>query len=262
MLPTVQIFGRTIAMYGFMIASGYIIGVAVAAIRSRKYQIPVEDVIFISFFAGIGLFVGAKLLYLITVIPQIISHYELVASNPSSFFISLVNGYVFYGGFIGAILGMKLYCRLYQLTFMKVLDLYTPSIPLIHAFGRVGCFFAGCCYGIPYEGVGKVVFRHSLSAPNHISLFPTQLLESAINFIVAIFLLAYAKPDRKPGRVLGIYLLSYAVLRFIMEYFRGDIIRGGFFGLSTSQWISILLLPIGIGLVLGQQYKLFSSKKS
>ncbi|HWT77146.1 MAG TPA: prolipoprotein diacylglyceryl transferase [Mobilitalea sp.] len=251
MLPTIHIFGRTIAMYGLMIAIGLIVGILIMVLRSKKYCILREDALFSSFFGCIGLFLGAKLLFLVTMIPVFLLHWETLTANPSLLMSFLLGGYIFYGGLIGAVIGIYIYCRAFHTDFVRILDLTAPSIPIIHGFGRIGCFFAGCCYGIEYSGPGKVIFQQSISAPNHVSLLPIQLVESGINFLAGILLIIYAKPSRKPGRITGIYIIYYAVLRFVVEFFRGDIVRGFFFGLSTSQWISVLLLPVGIWMIAG-----------
>lgn len=246
MLPFIHIFGRTIAMYGLLIATGLVLGISLLVYRSKKYLIPREDALFTSLFACIGLFIGAKLLYLILEAPDIIRHLDVFIQKPELLLSLLRGGYIFYGGLIGALSGIYIYCRKYKLSTLRMLDLAAPSIPLIHGFGRLGCFFAGCCYGIHYTGPGNVIFKHSIAAPKDIPLLPVQLIESGINFMAAILLLAYAKPSRKPGRTMGIYIIYYALLRFIMEFFRGDGVRGFLFGVSTSQWISLFLLPVGI----------------
>ncbi len=199
-----------------------------------------------SFFAGLGLFVGAKLLYIITIFPKLIKFRNHFFDNPALLIPILSGGFVFYGGLIGAVLGYYLYCRKYHIVSLKMLDLISPSIPIIHGFGRLGCNFAGCCYGISYNGPFHVIFHHSFSAPNEVTLFPIQLLESGTNFLAGILLLIYAKPTRKPGNVLGYYIIYYAVMRFLLEYMRGDVARGLFLGISTSQWISLAFIPIGI----------------
>ena len=129
-----------------------------------------------------------------------------------------------------------------------MITLIIPVVPLAHALGRVGCFCAGCCYGIPMDPPWGVCF-HSALAPHGVALFPVQLLEAALNFILFLFLYHYAKKPRKPGAVLGLYLVCYAVERFGLEYLRFDEIRGFLFGISTSQWISLLLIPIGLFLI-------------
>lgn len=251
MLPTFQLFGRTITMYGLMIAIGLVVGISILVLRSKKYLIKQEDALFAAFFGCIGLFLGAKILYLFLSIPEFYLHRKILAANPSILYHYILGGYIFYGGLIGAIIAIYIYCMKFKVNFVGMLDLTAPSIPIIHGFGRIGCFFAGCCYGIPFEGPGHVIFENSLAAPNQVALLPTQLIESGINFIAGVLLLIYALPLRKPGRIIGLYLIYYALLRFGMEFLRGDLVRGFLFSISTSQWISLLLFPIGIWLAIG-----------
>jgi phosphatidylglycerol:prolipoprotein diacylglycerol transferase len=238
-------------MYGLMIVLGLLLGITVAVVRSKRYGFKPEDVLFASFFGGIGLFIGAKLLYILTVIPELVSHRRLFTEEPSLLAPFLAGGFVFYGGLAGAAAGFYIYCRMFCLSFLPMLALVTPSIPLIHGFGRLGCLFAGCCYGIPYEGPGYVIFHNSVSAPDNVPLFPTQLLESSLNFLAFLILIRYAKPSQKPGRIIGLYLIYYAGMRFLMEFLRGDNLRGSLLGMSTSQWISLALIPVGILLMSG-----------
>jgi phosphatidylglycerol:prolipoprotein diacylglycerol transferase len=208
----------------------------------------IEDVLFSSFFAGIGLFLGAKLLYILTILPELITYRQSFITNPAMLLPILTKGFVFYGGLLGAVIGYYLYCRNYHIKTLPLLDLIAPSIPIIHGFGRLGCYFAGCCYGIPYQGPYHLIFHQSISAPNEVPLFPTQLLESGFNFLAGILLLIYAKPTRKSGNVLGLYIIYYAAMRFSLEFLRGDAVRGVLLGISTSQWISLALIPVGIWL--------------
>lgn len=249
MLPTIQIFGKTIGMYGLMIVIGLLAGTLVAVLRSKKYGIQPEDTLFASFFGGIGLFIGAKVLYILTILPEILSGLWKL-SEPKELLVLLLGGYVFYGGLIGAVTGCYLYCRIYHLPFFRMMDLITPSIPLIHGFGRLGCNFAGCCYGISYDGPLHVIYHRALFAPNGIPLFPTQLVESGSNFLIAMILFLYAKHAKKPGNVSVLYLMMYSLIRFIMEFVRGDVARGILLGLSTSQWISLAILPLGTWIIL------------
>lgn len=252
MLPTIKIFGVTIAMYGLMIATGLIIGISIAVLRSKRHGIKNEDTLFASFFGCIGLFAGAKLLYILTMLPKFIKDLEQLITAPDLLILIpyYFSGFVFYGGLIGAITGIYIYCRNFKIPFLPMLDHLTPSIPIIHGFGRLGCFFSGCCYGIPYTGLFAVRFHNSISAPNDIFLFPVQLFESSINFILGAFLLALSSKRRPSGIITGIYILSYAIMRFIMEFLRGDIIRGSLLGLSTSQWLSLHLIPCALILLL------------
>lgn len=246
MLPTVHVFGKTIAMYGLLIIIGIFFGLTVAIIRRKKYNITSDDIIFSSCYAGLGLLIGSKLLYIITIIPDIITYWEQILAKPSLLLSVISGGFVFYGGLFGALIGYYFYCKQYHINLITLLELLAPSIPLIHAFGRIGCYFAGCCYGIHYDGPFHIIFQNSIVAPNNISLFPIQLVEAALNFTLSIILLLYASKKRKAGQTLGIYFICYSVIRFILEYFRGDVARGILLGVSTSQWISLALIPIGL----------------
>lgn len=250
MLPVFHLFGRTFGMYGLMIDIGLVIGIGIAVLHSRKYTIKSEDVLFASLFGCIGLLIGAKLLYLITIIPELVKHWKQIVGNPSPLIPLLAGGFVFYGGLVGAVIGIYIYCRKFKIAFLPLMDIVTPSIPLIHGFGRLGCLFAGCCYGVSYSGPGHITFPNNGAAPGGIPLFPTQPVESGINFLAGALLLLYAKPGRKPGNVLGVYIVYYSVMRFLIEFLRGDDGRGILVGLSTSQWISLVLLPFGIWLLI------------
>lgn len=246
MLPVIQIFERDIALYGVFSVIGIFLGIYVATLRKEMYGIPKIDVHFGACYAGIGLFIGAKLLYIITILPNIIKSFDRIMKNPELIIAIFTGGLVFYGGLIGAFMGFYLYCKKYKISLIKMIELYVPSIPLIHAFGRIGCFFAGCCYGVEYHGFLHIIFHNSVVAPNEVPLFPVQLIESFLNFIVFFILIIYAKKPRRPGKVLGVYFIFYGIMRFILEFLRGDVIRGVILGVSTSQWISIIIIPIGI----------------
>ncbi|MDF2543985.1 MAG: lgt2 [Herbinix sp.] len=249
MLPTIHIFNRTIAMYGFWILIGIITGITAALHRRKKYTLSSDDILFSSCYAGIGLMIGAKLLYVMTVLPDIISYREQLLSKPFLIINILSGGFVFYGGLIGAIAGYVIYCRQYHISMISLLDFMTPSFPLIHAFGRIGCFFAGCCYGISYEGFAHIIFEHSTIAPNGVPLLPIQLIESSLLFLLSLYLFQYGRTPRRPGHMLGCYIMVYTLIRFILEFFRGDLARGSLLGISTSQWISLILLPLGLFLL-------------
>lgn len=254
MLPTINIFGKTIAMYGLMIVLGVFIGVAIAILRHKKHSISKDDIMFSSCYAGIGLIVGAKLLYIITITPILIKNWDILIADIQILLNAISGGFVFYGGLIGAVIGYYIYCKKYKIDIIKLIDLMAPSIPIIHGIGRLGCFFAGCCYGKHYDGPFHIIFERSLAAPNGVPLFPIQLVESICNLMAGIVLLIYARNIRKPGRITGVYIVYYSIMRFLLEFLRGDISRGIILNLSTSQLISLLLLPLGF-------YLLFKSKK-
>ena len=152
-------------------------------------------------------------------------------------------------GLIGAVLAMWWYTHHFKMDFWQSVELLIPSVPLVHAFGRIGCFCGGCCYGIPFDPPIGIAFTNSPVAPNGIPLFPVQLVEAGLNFLLFFFLLWFAGKPRPQGRILGAYVIAYAVIRFVLEFLRYDYERGILWVFSTSQWISLILLPIGIWLL-------------
>jgi phosphatidylglycerol:prolipoprotein diacylglycerol transferase len=116
----------------------------------------------------------------------------------------------------------------------------------MHAIGRIGCFCAGCCYGRAMDPPFGVYFRADSVAPIGVALFPVQLLESVLNFILFIILFGYSRKPRADRQITGLYIACYGVIRFILEFFRGDGERGILWIFSTSQWISLALIPLGL----------------
>lgn len=255
MQPFIYIGPLPLPTYGLITISGFIVGILVAISRSKTYNYPKDYVFFASLFAGIGLVGGAKLLYFLTSLPSFIRDYDLIAeNNMDGLFVMqyLFGGFVFYGGFIGAFIMIKIFCKIYNLNFLKLINIITPAVPLIHGIGRIGCFFGGCCYGIEYHGFGAIHFKYNELTPelSLVPRFPVQLVESALNIILFVFLYIYSRKPRKDGSIMGIYLICYTIIRFSLEFLRGDKVRGFVLGISTSQWISLLLIPIGIYLLL------------
>lgn len=182
-------------------------------------------------------FIGAKILFCIV-------EYESFLADPLGTFIS-GNGFVVYGGIIGGVAGAYLYCKKKGHDFLRYFDLIMPSIALAQGFGRIGCFLAGCCYGMETDLPVGVVFTHSELAPNGVKLLPTQLMSSAGDFLIAIVLIILAKKITEKGKIGILYVILYSVGRFTVEFFRNDA-RGSIGALSTSQFISIFTFVAGV----------------
>lgn len=248
MLSSITIFGQELATYSLFAIISIIIGFLVAIFYFSKFNsVKKEDIFYAGLFGVIGVGIGAKILYIVTQIP-------LLFQNPNNILELLsqmiTGGFVFYGGLIGGIIGILIYSKIFKISFRDLLIIYTPVLPLAHSISRIGCFFAGCCYGIEYNGFGSVVFHNTVYAPVNIPLLPTQLIESFFNFLIFIILLLTYKKFKNTYKSLGLYFVLYSILRFIIEFFRGDQIRGFLFSLSTSAWISIFLFIIGIKILL------------
>lgn len=227
----------TIHMYGFMIAIGFITAYLVSEYRAKKRGMNSDALLGILWCAVIGGMLGAKVLFYVVSIKDIMKDISILWD--------FKNGYVVYGGIIGGVLASYIYLRIKGERFIEYLDLVLPSVALAQGFGRLGCFFAGCCYGRETDLPIGIVFKHSDYAPNGVSLMPTQLISSAGDFLIAISLYMYAKKKRPDGRVAGFYLILYSVGRFGVEFLRNDY-RGSIGILSTSQIISIVILLLGI----------------
>lgn len=234
-------------------------------------------------YGAIGLAIGAKAVYFLTKLPKIIAGYDLfriwLKTSPLEALDYAFGGMVFYGGLIGFALGVWRYSHHFRVPLICFVESYTPLIPFVHGMGRIGCFFAGCCFGVEYHGPLAVQFPVEAvgNGAYLVPRFPVQLLEAGLNFIVAAFLFVLQKRcgcdvrdvlnnsgnDKKmvPGKLLGIYLAYYIVFRFGIEFLRGDVDRGVLFGfISTSQIISILLIPVAVWLLKGGLMKSLKKK--
>ena len=231
----------TVYGYGLMIAIGVLAAYLTAEYRAKKMGLDDEKIFGLTIWCGLGGALGAKLLYYITTIQDIIANPKLL--------LNIADGFVVYGGIIAGVLAGYLYCRRHKLVFLKYFDLVMPSIALAQGFGRIGCFLAGCCYGVETDSWFSVTFHNSTYAPNGVPLVPTQLISSAADFLLFFVLIILAKRVKKDGVIAGLYLIFYSIGRYIIEMFRGDLIRGSVGEFSTSQFISIFILLAGIVLI-------------
>ena len=250
MLPYIYLFGQPISTYMLMSCVGFFSLWIVSRLATRKdSRVDQTQVPHIALAAMAGLFVCAHLLYGVVNIRIIINAANDHFSHVHSFFgfITLLGmvfgGMVFYGGLFGAIIGAVLYIRAMKMPYQPYLDIMAFCIPLFHGFARIGCFLGGCCYGV--ECKYGFVFHNSLAPDaNGVTRFPVQLLESGLEFaLFAVLLVLYSKRKLR-GKLMYVYLLSYAVIRFCDEFLRGDAIRGFVGPVSTSQFISLLILAV------------------
>ncbi|MBO4563654.1 MAG: prolipoprotein diacylglyceryl transferase [Clostridia bacterium] len=242
MLPTVELFGRSIPTYWICALFGFIVCGIAAIIRHRNFKdLQQVDITNCAALIGIGIVVGGRILSKLTMLPVLIRNWDLVKSDWHIALELLSNGLVFYGGLFGALIVLYIYTRRYKLGRKAFFDYFIPLFPLFHAFGRIGCFLTGCCHGVVSERFG-IAFTNSASALNGVPYFPIQLVCSACDLLLFGFLVMYERRRHRQGKALACYLLLYAAGRFIVEFFRGDEIRGFFLWFSTSQWISLALL--------------------
>lgn len=177
---------------------------------------------------GIGCVIGSRIIFLFTQIPGLSKNFTFSKFLTTALF----GGYVFYGGLLGAIGGAWIFSKKRKYCIDDVMDFVVPAFALFHAFGRIGCFMSGCCYGFKLKE--QFVFGGV-----HLNYFPLQLVEAAFEFVMFFFL-----SNVNDGKKLKVYLLLYSAFRFINEFFRGDTIRGIWLGISTSQIIAAIIIAL------------------
>lgn len=234
----------TVYTYGVMLAAAYLLGLQLAIVRAKKAGLDAQRMLDLGVALVIAALVGAKLLLLLT-------NFTYFRANPAEIIVLARSGGVFYGGLIGATLVAFWYIRRHRLPLWTTCDMFAPGIALGHVIGRVGCLMAGCCYGVPTSVPWAITFTDPFAAANvgtplNQALHPTQLYEAAAELLILGFLLATERKGRiYPGRTFWGYMLLYAVSRFIIEFYRGDE-RGMIMGWSTSQFISLILAPLSL----------------
>lgn len=229
----------TVYGYGFMIAVGVIAAWIVTDYRAKRQKLDREHVFSLVIWCLLGGMLCAKFLFWIT-------EWHEIVKSPQYILDTLSDGFVVYGGIIGGFLSGWLYCRSKKINFWKYFDLVMPSVALAQGFGRIGCLLAGCCYGRETNSIFSITFQNSDFAPNHVALIPTQIDSSVLDFLHFGILLYIARHKKKDGQVAACYLIFYSIGRFVLEFFRGDLIRGSVGILSTSQFISLFILVAGI----------------
>lgn len=237
-----QIGPFTVYGYGLMIAIGVLVAYSVGEYRAKKRSLDPDSLFWLTISCLVGGILGAKLLFILVEIKSIIANPKIL--------LDVTHGFVVYGGIIGGIGVGYLFCKVKKLPFLKYFDLVMPSIAIAQGFGRVGCMFAGCCYGRETDSWFHVIYQASDFAPNGVTLIPTQLIMAVLNF-AHFCILAYLakKVVKQDGQVAGFYLVFYSIGRFFLEYLRNDP-RGEVKMFSTSQFISLFILAAGVGTIL------------
>jgi phosphatidylglycerol---prolipoprotein diacylglyceryl transferase len=231
--------------YGLLLAAAYLLGLQFALRRARTVGLDPNRVMDLGIWIIVSALVGAKLLLLIV-------EFDQFTRDPAELLNLARSGGVFYGGLIAAVAVALWYLRRHRMPMWTVTDVFAPGIALGHVIGRLGCLFAGCCFGRPTDVPWAITFNNEFAARNvgtplGIPLHPTQLYEAGAELLILILLLVTERRGRTfPGRTFWLYMLLYAISRFIIEFYRGDS-RGTVFDvLSTSQFVSVLLVPISI----------------
>ena len=241
MLPHLfTIGGYSQSTYGLLVAVAFVVALTVIGRLARKAGLPQEAVLNLAMYCAIAGIVGAKLLMLLVDLP----HY---LSDPGDILTmaTLRAGGDFFGGLILALVVAAVYMRRMKLPPLPTADVFAPGLALGHAIGRVGCFAAGCCYGIQAHVPWAVTFTNPdvNGAPLNVPLHPTQLYESLAEAAIFGVLWWRIRKPHAPGAIVSLYLLLYGAARFLVEFVRfheqGNLWGGPF---DTSQWIALALM--------------------
>jgi len=240
--------------YGVLLALAFTVGYLIAlkrAIKLEENPKHVENLFLISVLSAI---VGSRLFHVFFEEPR------YYFNHPIKVFAVWEGGYTLFGGILAAMLGIFLYCRLKKLEFLQYVDIAAPTTAIGISIGRLGCFFAGCCWGTPTNLPWAVTFSHpdAFTTVKNIALHPTQIYASFSAFLLYVFLTWRFKTRYYYGQIFFEGLFLYSFIRFGLEFFRGDEYRGFLFGgfLSYSQFISLALVPF---VVIGMA--IYSKKK-
>jgi len=255
--------------YGLLVASAFIVGAGLAQREAAKVGQDPDRVADLSFWILASALVGAHLYFVLVnheeyFGPDWLTTTRLFGRWPKFL---LPAGMVFYGGFIGAVIGAFYYMRRHSMRFLPYADTLIPSVAIGHFLGRLGCFGAGCCWGdvahahlpwlasfpsasLAYQTMASRPNAEEFIAADHattLPLHPTQLYESFGELAIFLVLVLLVRPRKRfDGQVLAVWLLLYSGLRTVVEMFRGDVERGVYSGLGAGQWTSIAILVAGV----------------
>ncbi len=230
----------TVHWYGVLIVCGFVAGLWLASRRCLRDGLAPEVVADGGIWILVGAILGARMFH-------VVMYWETdFARRPLwEIFAIWYGGLVYYGGLLGGALATVLYARQRNLPLWKLADAFAPSIALGQFFGRIGCFLQGCCYGRPTTLACGVRFPEG-TIPHAGPVHPTQLYEAALNLALFGFLAWQYRRKRFAGETFACYLVGYAVLRFCVEFFRGDY-DGRYLGWATpGQVTSVAVLAAGL----------------
>jgi phosphatidylglycerol:prolipoprotein diacylglycerol transferase len=243
-----EVGGWPVYSYGVLLAAAYLAGLQLAVVRARRRGLDGARIMDFGIYLIIAALVGAKLMLLVV-------DFDYFRRQPREILSIVRAGGVFFGGLIAAFLVGLWLVRRYKLPVWTTADLIAPGIALGHIVGRLGCLLAGCCYGKPTDLPWGITFTDPTAAANvgtplNVALHPTQLYDAGAELVILAVLLFSERRGRPfPGRTFWLYMVLYGVARFIVEFFRGDE-RGMLMGFSTSQVVSLCIVPIGLVMLL------------
>jgi len=217
------------------------VGVAFALwflfIQAKKQGFYAPKIIDAAFYTIIVSLIGAKLILFI-------GNFSYYSRYPRELLSLARSGGVFQGGLTFGVIFALWYFRKHRIPTWKVADIIGPALALGHGFGRIGCFSAGCCYGrecsVPWGMTFQNGYAHNLTGiPLNTLLHPTQLYESVLNFVNFFILFLILKRKKFDGQVFSFYIINYSIIRFFVEFYRGDHPEKAFLIHNASPYLSL-----------------------
>ncbi len=243
--------------YGLMLAISFLLGIFLAMRRAKKQGIDPNYVMDLAVVIVLSAIIGARFLYVIFHLEEFQGHW-LDTINPfqSNGQIGIA-GLTMLGGFLAALISSLFYMRIKKMPMLKVTDVMAPSLGLGIFITRIGCFFNGCCYGMPTDGPLGMQFPMSSPAGFHFphtAIHPTQLYSSLYGLIILVVLLWVERWKKFDGFLLYVFFILYGLSRFTVDMFRYYedsmvLLKMGSVSLSVNQGISIALILTGAGLI-------------
>ncbi|HET7219142.1 MAG TPA: prolipoprotein diacylglyceryl transferase [Vicinamibacterales bacterium] len=243
-----EIGGFPVYTYGLLLAAAYLLGLQFALVRAKSRGLNPNRVMDLGIWIIVSALVGAKLMLLVV-------ERDRFGWSVNDLMNLFRSAGVFYGGLIAAVTVALFYLWRHRMPVWTVTDVFAPGIALGHVIGRLGCLFAGCCFGrqtdVPWAITFHNEFAHqNVGTPLNVALHPTQLYEAGAELLILGMLLALERRGRAfPGRTFWTYMLVYGISRFVIEIYRGDsrgIVNVLGQQLSTSQFVSLLLVPLSL----------------
>lgn len=239
-----NVFGFPIGTYGVILAFGAMMALWLARILAPQAGLDAEKLTDLFIYSLLASFVGAK-------VALVLGDFGEFADHPVRFMIENLRSFgAFYGGFIGGVLVGLWYIRKAKIPFWSAADVAGVALPLAQGIGRWGCFFAGCCYGKPTTLPWGLVFPAVDICSDGTRIHPWPVYESLADFaIFGVLFWLFHKRRSFPGKIFLSYVLLYATARGILEFWRGDAVRGLYFGgrVSLSQIVAVFAIAIALG---------------
>jgi phosphatidylglycerol---prolipoprotein diacylglyceryl transferase len=254
-IPEFELLGRhigplSVPSYGLILFIAFVVALWVLARQAERQKMDPAVMTDLGIYSLLGGLVGAKLLLIVVDFREYIH-------QPSELKSILFSGGVFYGGLIGGILTAIWYVRRQKLPLWRAMDVMAPAVVMGQVVGRLACLAAGCCFGRETHVPWAIVYHDMYAArqipelPIDTPVHPSPLYESIAAGLIFAVLLWMVPRKRFHGQLALTYAVLYSAARFVLEYFRGDKVRGIWFGgaLSTSQIISIGLILLALAVM-------------